>query len=82
MKRLVLQVGSVADDASNEALETYGDAYKVLSDDSERAAYDKQRISSQVFPMPSMFMKRSGARNFPNMHAAQEYLSRDTLFRT
>ena len=45
---LLLQVGSLADDASNEALEAYGDAYKVLSDDSERAAYDKQKISTQV----------------------------------
>ncbi len=74
-------MGSVADDASNEALETYGDAYKVLSDDSERAAYDKQRISSQVLLMPSSYMIRSGARNVPNIHAALEYLKEDTVQR-
>lgn len=38
----------MADDASDEALAAYGDAYEVLSDDSKRAAYDKKQIGSQV----------------------------------
>ena len=45
---IVMQISSAADDASNEAMAAYGDAYAVLSDDSKREAYDKEQLSSNV----------------------------------
>jgi len=45
-----LQIGTTADDANNELMATYGDAYAVLSDDSKRTAYDKEKIRSSVCP--------------------------------
>ena len=45
---LAMQLGTTASEANDELKAAYGDAYAVLSDDSKRTAYDKERITSSV----------------------------------
>ena len=45
---LELQLGTTASEGNDELKAAYGDAYAVLTDDSKRTAYDKERITSSV----------------------------------
>lgn len=58
-----MQIKEKGDDASKEARAAYDDAYKVLSDEKTRAAYDKDPKSHKASNLKSFLLAKPGRQS-------------------